>query len=117
MRSGFTLVETLVALVLFEIGMLALAATGAIAARDVAIARRTAQARDIARNRVEALHAVACAIPGAGDGFAVGGLGVTERWRVDASGAMRAFEDSVSFALPAGRRGTVVIRGATLCAP
>ena len=117
MRTGFTLVETLVALVLFEIGMLAIAATGAVAARDVAIARRTAQARDLARNRVEALRATACVIPSASEGSAVDAIGVTERWRVDAAGASRTIVDSVSFALPAGRRGTVVIRGATLCGP
>lgn len=114
MRSGFTLVETLVALVLFQIGMLAVAATGAVAARDVAIARRTAQARDLARNRVEALRATACVIPSGREGSAVG-PGLTEHWRLVPAGAGREIVDSVSFALPAGRRGVVVIRGATLC--
>jgi Tfp pilus assembly protein PilV len=113
MRSGFTLVETLVALTLFQIGMLAVAATGAVAARDVAIARRTALARDIARNRVEILRAGACGA-GAGGGSATA-AGVEERWRIEVAGASRVIVDSVSFALPAGRRGSVVIRGAALC--
>ena len=115
MRSGFTLVETLVALLLFQIGMLAVAATGAVAARDVAIARRTALARDLARNRVEALRSTACGVTGSGAGSAESAAGVTEHWRVVASGSGRAIVDSVAFALPAGRRGSVVIRGATLC--
>jgi Tfp pilus assembly protein PilV len=114
MRSGFTLVETLVALMLFQVGMLAVAATWAVAARDIAIARRTALARDLARNRVETLRSTACLTSSATGGSTVA-AGVDERWRIEVAGAGRVIVDSVSFALPAGRRGSVVIRGAALC--
>ena len=119
MRDGFTLVETLVALLLFEIGMLAVAATGAIAARDIAVARRTAIARDAARNRVEALRARACAIPTGSAGSATPAPGITEHWRVSvsAAGASREIVDSVVLHLSAGRTASVVIRGASLCPP
>jgi prepilin-type N-terminal cleavage/methylation domain-containing protein len=112
MRRGFTLIETLVALVLFQIGMLAVAASGAVAARDVATARRIAWARDLARNRVEALRAAACAAPSQGSAGIIGGA---EHWSVTPAGDAREIVDSVSFALPAGRFGFVVVRGAILC--
>ena len=116
MRKGFTLVETLVALLLFEIGMLAVAATGAMAARDLATARRTAAARDVARNRIETLRASACIAVGVSQGSAEA-AGITEHWRVIAAGASREIIDSVVYTLPAGRRATLVLRGAALCEP
>lgn len=118
MRQGFTLVETLVALLLFQIGMLAVAATGAMAARDIAIARRAAHASDLARNRVEELRASACReqVPGVRQESATSN-GAEEHWRVSAAGTRRDIADSVAFPLPAGRTGSVVIRTAALCEP
>ena len=58
--KGFTLIEVLIALVIFEFGMLALAATSAVAARDLGVANRRMKANAIARNRVELLRADAC---------------------------------------------------------
>jgi prepilin-type N-terminal cleavage/methylation domain-containing protein len=116
MRQGFTLVETLVALLLFAIGMLAVAATGAMAARDLAIARRTSAARDVARNRIEALRASACVNPD-GEGSAAPAPGLIEHWRVTPVGAGRDIVDSIAYQLPAGRSGSVVIRGGALCPP
>jgi hypothetical protein len=111
MRAGFTLVETLVALLLFQIGMLA------VAARDIAIARRTAQARDVARNRIETLRATACGIPTGSEGSATPAAGVVEHWRVSSDGGSREIVDSVVYQLPAGRSASVVIRGGALCNP
>ena len=113
LRPAFTLVETLVALVLLQIGMLAVAATGAVAARELAIARRTALATAAARNRVEALRGTACSGATAGS---VTADGMVEAWRVTADGSTRSIVDSVEFALPDGRRGRHVIRAAVLCA-
>ena len=115
MRQGFTLVETLVALLLFQVGMLAIAATGAIAAREIATARRAALARDVARNRIEALRPAACAGAAGSEGSAAGAPGVTEHWRVVASGSARQIDDSVSYRLPRGRTAFVVIHGGMLC--
>jgi len=114
MRNGFTLVETLVALVLFEFAMLALTAMSAVAARDLATARLRTQARAVATYRVESLRSTACgsAAKAARDSSA----GLIEHWRVDVRGRGRDITDSVVFALPRGRRGTVVVRGAALCA-
>lgn len=111
-RPGFTLVETLVALVLLQIGMLAVAGTGAVAARELAIARRTALAAEVARNRVETLRAGACTASGRGSASA---NGLVESWSVVADGSTRAIVDSVEFPLPGGRRGVQVARAALLC--
>jgi type IV pilus modification protein PilV len=112
-RTGFTLIEVLIALVVFEFGMLALAAVAAVAARDLATASLTNRAHDLARNRVEQLRATACATgPGAGE---TSSGGITEFWRVDASGALRILSDSVDFTLPRRRRANIVLRARRLC--
>lgn len=115
MRSGFTLIETLVALVLFQFGMLAVAATSAVAARDLAVAQRIARAQSLARHRVELLRAMACSATGADSVTAANGL--REFWHVESLGPRRLITDSVDFALPRGRRGHVVMRASALCAP
>ncbi len=113
MRRGFTLIEAIVALVLFQFGMLALAAAGALAARDLAIARQSARAQALARNRVELLRSSTCPPPGAGS--VAHSHGLVEMWRVEAAGARRTITDSVDYALPRGARGHVVARAGTVC--
>lgn len=112
MRHGFTLVETLVALVLVQFGLLAVAATTAIALRDVAIATRETRAREVARERIELLRMSAC-------GANVDGTRATptftESWRVSGDSLMKTLRDSVDFPLPAGRRGRFVIEEKLLC--
>jgi Tfp pilus assembly protein PilV len=109
---GFSLVETIVALVLLQFGMLALAAGAAVAARDLAAARRITLAHALARNRVEGFASLSCPAPQAGiretNGF-------IERWRVDSGGGRRLISDSVVFARPNGLTGFVVARRASLC--
>jgi len=111
-RNAFTLIEVLVALVLLEIGMLALSGVAAVAARDFTTAARTLKASAIAARRIENLRATPCPVPAAGSQqseFA------TEYWRVDATKSARVLSDSVDFALLSGRRGHVVRRGAVWC--
>lgn len=111
---GFSLVETIVALVLLQFGMLALAAGAAVAARDLAAARRVAGANSLARNRVEGLASLACPAPDAG---IMATNGFIEHWRVDPGEGRRLVSDSVVFARPSGISGFVVTRRATLCRP
>lgn len=115
MRPGFSLVEALVALALFQIGMLALAATTMVAARDMGSAGRRARAVAIAQNGVETLRLSACD-PGGAAGMRVLAGGFTEHWRVEATGARRVVVDSVVYALPTGRTGQITARAAVLCA-
>ncbi len=112
-RSGFTLIETLVALVVFQIGMLALAGTAGVAARDFSEAMLRRRAMTVAKNRAEALRVTACDSPESGTAILPA---MVEHWRVDVSGVSRAFFDSVVVLLPRGRREAVVARGWSVCA-
>jgi type II secretory pathway pseudopilin PulG len=112
MRKGFTLVETIVALLLVQFGLLAVAATSAITIRDMAIASRAARARDLGRERLELLRSSACAAGVAGSRVSTG---LTEHWRITGDGPVRTIEDSVEYALPRGRRGHFVIQEKVLC--
>lgn len=113
MRNGFTLIEALVALVLFQIAALALAATSAVAARDLAIATRHGRAEALARDRVARLRAAACEAPAGGSMEHPGGL--EEHWRVESAGTARRVVDSVVLRLPGGREASVVMSGWELC--
>lgn len=113
MRRGFTLVETLVALVLVQFGLLAVAAASALAARELAVATRAARARDVARERVELLRPGACAADVGGSRVT---LELTEHWSVRGTGGYRIIRDSVAYRLPAGREGRVVFEQIVLCA-
>ena len=113
MRNGFTLIEALVALVIFELGMLALVAASAATARDLGTAHRRAHALTLARARVGSLHAMACAAPEAGTTLGAGGF--RETWRVQVDGRRRIVTDSVAFAVTRGRTSSVVVRAAAIC--
>jgi len=115
MRSGFTLVEALVALVLFEIAALALAATTMVAARELAAADRHRRGQAIALDRVARLRIGACTAVTVGRHLHEGGL--EEHWRVRAAGPLREIVDSVVLTLPGRREGAVVVRGWEVCAP
>ena len=112
MRHGFTLIETLVALVLLEIGMLALAATSAVAARDLAIAHRSVRAQALARNQLETLAARPC-VAASGSRSEPGGYMVS--WSVLGVERRRDLAVSVEFALPAGRQRSIALKSAALC--
>lgn len=112
MRRGFTLVETVVALVLVQFGLLAVAALSAVAARDVASATRIASARDAAHERIEQLRTGACVATSEGSASTPA---LTEHWSVRGDSVVRFIRDSVEYRLPAGRRGRIVIELAVLC--
>jgi len=115
MRNGFSLVEALVALALFQIAMLALAATTIVAARDIGSATRRSRALTIAAQRVEQMRLTACRdTPGLG-ALSVGG-GYREHWRIDGA-AIRSLSDSVTFPQPTGRESWVTARADVLCQP
>ena len=113
MRSGFTLVETLVALVLLELGMLALAAGIAGTARDLAYVRHATAAHARARNRVAQLRADPCVAAASGS---VHEAAWAEHWRVEAEGSTRRIVDSIVFTRTGGKTGVVVARAITWCA-
>jgi len=112
--SGFTLIETIVALVLLQIAMLALAATAGVAARDLSDALVRRRAFAIATNRAERLRPQACISPSSGVNHP--GPGMMESWWITEVGRARGVTDSVSVALTRGGRTAAVVRVWVLCA-
>jgi prepilin-type N-terminal cleavage/methylation domain-containing protein len=111
-RSGFTLVEVLVAIVLIDAGLLALVAGSAVLVRQAAEVRARSTALHAASNRIQSLGALPCAV-------ATGSAGVTPALREEWSVALlannvRELLDRVTFT--AGRdTHTVVLRTRLPC--
>jgi prepilin-type N-terminal cleavage/methylation domain-containing protein len=99
-RRAFTLVELLIALVVFDVALLAFAADAATLVRLRARAERRDAGRTAALSRLARLRAAGCPAPVAGHATPV--AGVQEYWRVQATGpATRRIRDSVAFGTPA----------------
>lgn len=111
-RRGFTIVELLVAMMLAGAGLLALAGTGALVAREVGSTRSSTAAALIARNRLESFASAACAAP-AGSGVDVL-HGVRGDWSTWREGALELLRDSVSWRDARGAHA-VVVRSARPC--
>jgi Tfp pilus assembly protein PilV len=111
-RAGFTLVELLVAIVLIDVGVLAMvSATAMMARRQVELRTRVAAAR-LAANRIQHLIAGPCA---ATNGVAAGEHGQTERWGVTLlPNAVRDLHDSVVFSVDGVER-VLVARSRAAC--
>lgn len=111
-RSGFTLIELLVAVVLIEIGLLALVATGASLVRQTISTRARFTAITVAANRLQLLGATPCVNA---SGVSAGPSGVVERWSGTVqSNATRELRDSVSF-IAMGSTHAIVLRTRLSC--
>jgi len=111
MRPAFTLIEVIVALLLLEIGVLALLASTALIARDLGAAQRRVHAQWLARDRVAQLRLSACSSPSSGRSTS---NDLEEFWRIDVVGDRRVISDSVTFALTHGR-GHATSAASVLC--
>jgi Tfp pilus assembly protein PilV len=111
---GFTLVETIIAIVLIEIGLLALTASTGIVVRETLIVRARTTALEIARNRIEAIAATPCA---AASGRVSSPSGLRETWSADlVPVSTREIRDTVIFTVQRVTR-TVVLQTRTPCSP
>ena len=79
-RAGFTLVELLVAMMVFAVGMLGLAATAATVTKLMGGAKRQTIASTVAQSRMELLRASPCGALVAGTETS---RGVTNKWTVE----------------------------------
>lgn len=80
--SGFTLVELIVAIIVLTIGILALASTAGVVARQMSGGAQQTLAAHVAQTRFERLRAVSCAsltVPGMGSDES---RGIREVWTV-----------------------------------
>jgi Tfp pilus assembly protein PilV len=111
-RRGFTLVEVLLAVLLIDVGLLALVATSAVLVRQTNALRLRNAALRTATNRIQQLGAGSCA---ATSGFAVTPDGVREQWSADSLGTgFLDVRDSVSF-LVGSASHAVVLRTRVPC--
>ena len=110
-RRGFTLIELLVAVVLVEMGLLALVASGASLARQATTTRARTTAINAAINRLALLGATPCtATTGTSNQ-----PGIVERWSADVQpNGTRELRDSVVF-LAMGSTHTVVLHTRLPC--
>lgn len=110
-RSGFTLVEVLVALVMLTVGALALAATGVANLRlELTAARRVAGAA-LATTRLEQLRSK-CS-PSSGNDSAAG---ITAAWHASASSGVQDLLDSMVLVESPGHAPHIdVIRSGAPC--
>lgn len=110
-RRGFSLVELLIALVLLEVGLLALVAMAAASTRDANASRREAAALSVAAARLERTASLAC--QGNNSGVSSANTGLTE-WYVEAAApnGTRVIADSVVAVTTRGNRAIVLHTGA-----
>jgi type II secretory pathway pseudopilin PulG len=105
-RRGFTLAEVLLALILIDVGLLALVAGSAVLVRQMNALRLRSAALRAATNRLEQLGGGACA---SGSGVATSAVGFREEWSLTplANGVLDV-RDSVSFALGTATHAVVL---------
>jgi hypothetical protein len=99
--SGFSLVELLLAIVLLEVGVLAVAATASGVARLTVLGGRSGGAAVVAASRLDALRASVCALAGGSAAIlsdSIADSRFRERWSVALTGRARAAQVVVSYA-------------------
>jgi Tfp pilus assembly protein PilV len=113
-RSGLSVVEVLVALMLVSVGLLGLAGSSALALRMATSAARERRAAQRAAARIARLSAEGCARATAGSRDDESGA-LREQWSVDRQrGEVVRLSASVGWATPRGVR-TITVESALLC--
>jgi prepilin-type N-terminal cleavage/methylation domain-containing protein len=109
-RSGFTLVEALVAVVVVGIGILALMSASASVTRMIGRGKMETRAALAASQRMEVLRSAAgatsprCANPAFSSGGPVMAGGVAEKWEVAPNGKVRPVRVTVTYLTVRGLR-------------
>ena len=116
-KSGLTLIEVLIAIVVLGVGIIALAGGSAMATRMIGRGKVETRAALVASRRVEALRLAAgsrpprCTAPE----FASGGPsihdGVSESWVVPATGRLRLVRVTVNYLTVRGIRSAALQTG------
>lgn len=111
-RGGFTIVELIVAMVVFAIGVLGLAATTATVARLMGSASRQTIAATVAQSRIENLRARSCASLASGSETV---RGVTSTWTVVVATRGDSVTETVTFPTAGGKTRTRVYKTMITC--
>lgn len=109
-RAGFSLIELLIALVLLEIGLLALVGMTGASTREADAARRAAAALSVASARLERAESLSCR--GGNSGIWPAGPGLTESYEeIVGPNGTRVISDSVVVVTTRGSRAIVLRTG------
>ena len=105
-RSGFTLIEVLVAVVMLGLGVVALASSSAMATRMIGRGKMETRAAQMAGRRLELLRLTAYSTTPRCTALADGGPqtadNVTESWTITGAGPTRTLTVAVSHATVSG---------------
>lgn len=107
-RSGFTLVEVMIAVVILSVGVIALVGSSSLVTRMIGQGKRTSAAVQVATSRLEALRAASrsttppCLDPAFASGGPVTTQGMTESWVVPAAGTSRTVLAIVTYSRTSG---------------
>ncbi|NUQ20772.1 MAG: prepilin-type N-terminal cleavage/methylation domain-containing protein [Gemmatimonadaceae bacterium] len=112
LRRGFTIVELLVAMMVFAVGVLGLAATTATVARLMGSASRQTIAATVAQSRIEKLRARSCAALASGSETV---RGVTSSWTVVVATRGDSITETVTFPTARGTTRTRVYKTMITC--
>ena len=121
-RSGFTIAEAVVALVVLSVGVLALVGSAALTSRMIGLGRHSTLAGQIAAARIERLRQIAFSTVPACTGAewrsdSAGGPGLTESWQIlDPAGLVRRVRIVLRSHHPTGSSSDTVVTG-FLCGP
>ena len=99
-RKGLTLVEVIVAMLVFTVGALGLAAGSAVVARQIASTTLRANAMTIARSRAERASAQGCSASTSGEERR---LGVRSVWR-SSGGSVVTLDQTLEWSTQSGVR-------------
>ncbi len=108
LRSGLTLIEILVAMLVFTVGALALAASSAAMIRQMSSNSQRSRSYSIARSKDEKVHASPC-VPASGSDRSPG---IVADWQVSARPLHVSLDQSVRRSDPRGSRTDVFRSGA-----
>lgn len=101
-RSGFTLVEVLIAVVMLGVGVVAMASSSAMVTRMIGRGKMETRAAQAGARRLETLRLAAysttprCTAAGFASGGPLTADGVTENWTVAGAGTLRTITVAVA---------------------
>jgi len=111
-RSGFTIIEVLVAVTILAVGVVAMAGSSATVTRMIGRGKIDTRAAQLATRQVEALRLIAYATTPHCTNLANGGPATTDRvtvsWTVLANGTRRTVNVSASYATGRGTHTEVL---------
>lgn len=121
-RSGFTLVELMVSVVILTVGVLALAASSGAITRTLHGSRTATQASQVAARRLESLRAAGASTTPrctsalfTSSAAAIYTNGVREEWVVPVNGSNRVVQVRVTYPVGKSRTRTDTVATSVVC--